>query len=378
MKILLGMLLVALAIPIRAWNHVSGEEELSRIVELEGRKVLVAFVKPDEPASAALEEEWTKVEESVENDDEEDNPVIHSIDCSSEGNICQLQQNMPDYFPSIWLLEKDKPLIEYLGARRADAILNFINRQSRPVVTELNSEEELNLFKTIDEVVFIAYLKAEDERGVFEDIASKYSAEFTFGIYLGSTEDGKQGEVKVYKKLDGDVVTKKGGVGDIQQFEDWVKEVSRGVMEELTSLNKDRLIERGSPIVYLFGETETQRQKLRKTLYKFARDLYDSITTVIVNPFDFPKLMGSLGLEPDKFPAGAVHWLSKDEIYPYPKEKAFTRENVQSWGMNIYKGIIKAWNKKDGGEEAKTRKVATRKISGIPGVNIKIAGRDEL
>jgi protein disulfide-isomerase A1 len=72
-------------------------------------------------------------------------------------------------------------------------------------------------------------------------------------------------------------------------------------------------------MVYLFDSTESERQGLRKSLYKFARNYYDSLTSVVVDPFVFPDLMGQLGLEPGVFPAGAVHELSKDRIYPYPK-----------------------------------------------------------
>lgn len=142
-------------------------------------------------------------------------------------------------------------------------------------------------------------------------------------------------------------------------------------------------MQRGFPVIYLFAATENDRQSLRKTLYKFARSYYDSLTSVVVDPFQFPDLMSRLGLEPSVFPAGAVHQLSKDRIYPYPKGRSFSANAVQQWGLDVYQGRIKPWTPPGvtttyddlGPSRAATRKVS---IPNIPGVKVKIAGHDEL
>jgi protein disulfide-isomerase A1 len=136
-------------------------------------------------------------------------------------------------------------------------------------------------------------------------------------------------------------------------------------------------------MVYLFGSTEAERQTLRKSLYRFARSYYDSLTSVVVDPTEFPDLMGQLGLEPDVFPAGAVHQLSKDRIYPYPKGQSFSSDALQQWGLDVYQGRIKPWTPPGVTttyEDLGPTRVATRKVSmaNIPGVKIKIAGHDEL
>ncbi|KAK4457461.1 hypothetical protein QBC42DRAFT_279010 [Cladorrhinum samala] len=319
---------------------------------------------------------------------------------------------MPAY-PSIWLLGKDKEVVRYKGAKRADAFLHFLSRKSRPLITEIKTGDQLNLFKTADETVFVAYLDPSDtdSRGAFERVAQKYSDEFSFGIVSDQELAQTQQNVKVpavvgYKVIDGDVVIRKGEVGNVDEFEGWIKETSRGVIGELTLLNQQRLIDRAWPIVYLFAPTEKERQKLRKTLYKFARSYYDSLTAVTVDPHEFPDLMSKLGLDPDcASPAGAVHQLSKDRIYPYPKGQPLTPGAIQNWGMDIYNGRVKPWtppgsaktaegekeeddnnnnnngfikftNKKNKVAAGTKRKVVS--MANIPGVKIKIAGRDEL
>lgn len=137
-------------------------------------------------------------------------------------------------------------------------------------------------------------------------------------------------------------------------------------------------------MVYLFAVTEPERQDLRKRLYKFAKSYYDSMTAVIVDPAQFPDLPAKLGLEPGAYPAGAVHQLSKDRIYPYPKGRALTPGALQQWGLDVYQGKVKPW--KPPGvtttyEDLEPTIKATQRISiakGWPGVNIRVAGRDEL
>jgi len=136
-------------------------------------------------------------------------------------------------------------------------------------------------------------------------------------------------------------------------------------------------------MVYLFGKTESDRQQLRKTLYKFARSYYDSLTVAVVDPLEFPDLMPKLGLDPDVLPAGAVHQLSKDRIYHYPSDKPLNPNTLQQWGLDVYQGRIKPWTPPGvttsyddlGPTRAPNAKVS---IPTIPGVTIRIAGHDEL
>ena len=136
-------------------------------------------------------------------------------------------------------------------------------------------------------------------------------------------------------------------------------------------------------MVYIFGKTQKERNDLRKALYRFASSYHDSLTVVTVDPFVFPELMGQLGLEPDVFPAGAVHQLSKDRIFPYPKGAPVDSNALQKWGLDVQQGRVTPWTPPGVTttyEDLGPTKVASRKIDikSIPGVKIKIAGHDEL
>ncbi len=136
-------------------------------------------------------------------------------------------------------------------------------------------------------------------------------------------------------------------------------------------------------MVYVFAATENERQQIRKTLYKFARSYYDSLTSALVDPHQFPDLMETLGLDPNVLPNGAVHQLSKDRIYHWPKDKQLNPSNLQQWGLDVYQGRIKPWTPPGVTttyDDLGPTKVGTRTVSlrSAPGVRIKVAGHDEL
>lgn len=147
-------------------------------------------------------------------------------------------------------------------------------------------------------------------------------------------------------------------------------------------------------MVYLFTRTAAQRQSIVESLARFAKSYHSSLTIVLVNPFDFPDLPSKLGLGNDPvYPAGAVHQLSNDRIYPYPKGMPLTPSALQKWGLDVYQGRVKPWM--SGGSEGSVATESVDRASngriqmgrtrshvsiakGWPGVKIKVAGRDEL
>lgn len=136
-------------------------------------------------------------------------------------------------------------------------------------------------------------------------------------------------------------------------------------------------------MVYLFAQTEEDRQRFRADLHKFAQDYYDSLTCVTVDPLEFPELLAKMGLEPGVFPSGAVHQLSKDRVYPYPRDLPIDSRSLQKWGLDVWQGRIKPWAPPGAAtsyDDPSPTKKAKRKVSlaNIPGVTIRVAGHDEL
>lgn len=136
-------------------------------------------------------------------------------------------------------------------------------------------------------------------------------------------------------------------------------------------------------MVYVFGRDEAERASLRAELDKFARSYYEPLTSVTVDHLEYPDLQASLGLEPGVFPAGAVHQLSKNHIYPYPRGQPITSRALQKWGLDVYQERVRPWTPTSSEPEPEPEQKkgwgTTRvNLNVHPGVKIRIAGRDEL
>ena len=137
-------------------------------------------------------------------------------------------------------------------------------------------------------------------------------------------------------------------------------------------------------MVYIFAETEGDRAKLREDLRGFAKGYYDTLTCVTVDPLEFPGLQADMGLEPGRYPSGAVHQLSNGRVYPYPRDQPLESRAIQRWGLDVWQGRVRPWTppgvtttpvEDPGPTRAVKRKLS---MANIPGVKIQVAGHDEL
>ncbi len=103
----------------------------------------------------------------------------------------------------------DEPLRRYFVAnlrrRKANAVpslLNFVNRVDGPAIMPLNKENVTD-FSSSDDLVFIAYLRDDDNTGLlgrFATLATRYTDQFTFGAVNVPKGDNK---LECYNNLDG-------------------------------------------------------------------------------------------------------------------------------------------------------------------------------
>ncbi|KAK3333683.1 thioredoxin-like domain-containing protein [Cercophora scortea] len=383
---LLGSLLAG-----SAWEHVSEHGLRQALAEHEA--VLVAFILPNEPKSAALEPEWISAAAAAATaEGQGQQQHLISIDCVSSEAACRRFGVASTAPTQIQLFQQGHPVATYRGARRAEALLSFLARRSRPMVTNIHAPHELASFKTADEIVFVAFLDTDDSpfATLFSELAARYRDEFTFGLVVDGSLAEAEGILKTptvvcYRSVDGETSTFTPALQDPDALDAWVKHASRLVLGDLTVWNRQRLLDRGWPMVYLFASTSTQRADLQSSLRRFAKSYYDSLTCVLVDPLEFPELVAQMGFEQPGvvFPAGAVHQLSKDRIYPYPQGRAFTSANVQQWGLDVYQGRVKPWTPPGVTtvyEDLAPTMVATRRVSiwSFPGVKVRVGGHGEL
>jgi len=138
-------------------------------------------------------------------------------------------------------------------------------------------------------------------------------------------------------------------------------------------------------MIYIFGDSSAQRAKLRKELHGFASSSPD-LSTVLVDPLDFPDLPSKLGLKtPSRtltFPAGAVHQLTTGKVWSYPAGKALDDKSLKQWGMDVRQGKVAPWNSKGnngkGGQKTvkSNRKVKLPNVPGLEELRAKLEKRE--
>ncbi|KAI0481025.1 thioredoxin-like domain-containing protein [Xylariaceae sp. FL0804] len=439
-------LLAAMAIGVGAWDHVSADALPGKIRDEE--LLVIAFVNPSDERSRYLEPEWqhaAAAEAEADADANAASPAFVSVDCAGAPSPCDAYGASAS--TAVKLFGRGGEMATYTGPRRASAIRAWARRTQRPAVTSVRATRDaLEALKRADETVFVAFLDGTGSsaaaRAALERAAAAYGAEFTFGAVTITDADANAGEgegvvvpaaaslpaLRCYRRvaaLDGpgpgeekevveveveearalDGLDAEADPGAVERF---VVDASRPAIAELLPHNHQRFLDRGSPMVYVFSPSEAERAAVRQSLGKLARNHYDSLTMVTADPLDFPDLPARLGLfvtdgddngpssSSPSWPAGAVHQLSRDRVYPYPRGRGLTPSELQAWGLDVWQGRVRPW--RDGGGKGEgeggrggagmgmgmgkgsvrsTRNVQLN-IPKIPGVNIKVGGRDEL
>lgn len=110
-------------------------------------------------------------------------------------------------------------------------------------MTEISSDS-LDTFIGIDDTVFVGHIDSDDHvtQKVFIETASKYRAEFTFGIVSLIKEQGLVPPTVTCHLKDGITGMKTVTFTDAAALEKFVIEASRPVIGELTPYNQQRLL----------------------------------------------------------------------------------------------------------------------------------------
>ncbi|KAF6820944.1 hypothetical protein CSOJ01_00379 [Colletotrichum sojae] len=348
---------------------------------------LVAYIRPNDERSEALEPEWTAARSSTDFPMEWIDGFDGNRAAAPGGRRKRCPDFLPNEYPVIRLLRNgEEPGVDYSGPRTSEEILKFIDRAKRSSQTPAQplTPEDAETFKSADDFVCIATLPPSETtiRQAFAIVADRYWPEFTFGVL--ESPDATEAKVTCHKRDDETTHTWTSPPSSEETLKNWILETSRPVITELTPANHQRLLDRGWPMVYILSPSPSVRTSIRADLHTFGRGQYASLTAVTADPAYFPDLPGALGLDPeDGYPAGAVHQLSNGKVYRYPRDRGFTPRELQAWGLDVWQGRVKPWTPPGQEEPAEettgnVRVVSSHKlkVKDIPGLKIKIGGRE--
>ncbi|KAI7302497.1 hypothetical protein KC315_g16115, partial [Hortaea werneckii] len=131
---------------------------------------------------------------------------LAKVDCTAEQELCQ-EYGIEGY-PTMKVFRGPSNISPYAGARKAQAIVSYMTKQSMPSVSLLQNKDSLEEFKTADKVVLVGFFGKDDKssNATFGEVADKLRDNFLFGATsdeaLAKAEGVSQPAIVLYKSFD--------------------------------------------------------------------------------------------------------------------------------------------------------------------------------
>ena len=240
-------------------------------------------------------------------------------------------------------------------------------KQSLPAVSSVN-EENLDEVKTMDKIVIIGYIGADDkeDNNQFTSFAESQRDNYVFGVasdpVLAKTEDVKQPSVVLYKDFDEKKAVYDGKF-DTDSIANWVKTASTPLVGEvnqetyfeymtvcfffffnffyLFAYDRTDTPQSGIPLGYIFAQTKEEREKFVDEFKPIAEKHRGAINIATIDAQIFGAHAGNLNLDPEKFPSFAIQETSgRNSKYPYDQSKEFNAKDIGQFIQDVLDGKV--------------------------------------
>jgi len=303
---------------------------------------LVEFFAPWCGHCKSLAPEYAKAAETLHGTP----AVLASVDCIEHKDLCSKYGVRG--FPTIKLFRTGgKPPVDYDQARKADAIVNYMQKQQQPAFRELKTEADVNEF-TKHKVAVLALLSANTGNDVttFGTVAESFrSQDYVFAFVsspaLISQINGKVGTVRVYKTFD-DPTTDYTGTFNVEGIVSFVKSASFPLVGEIGPENYQQYLDRGFNFLWLFYEVgaEASTQAL-SALTAVAKNHKSELSFVKLDGVRYVEHAKHFGLS-GKTPGLALEDRTSKKNFLFPEDKAVSSANLEAWVSDFLGGRLQA------------------------------------
>ncbi|PHZ16998.1 protein disulfide isomerase [Rhizopus microsporus ATCC 52813] len=299
--------------------------------------MLVEFFAPWCGHCKALAPEYEKAATTLKSK----NIPLAKVDCTENEDLCQ-KHDVRGY-PTLKVFRKGEAA-EYKGARKADGIVSYMEKQALPSVTEVTASN-FDEFKKTDRVVIIAYAKDDASKETFQTLADKNRENFVFGLV---TDEAVAKEHKVtefpslvvYTQFDDESTFTKPGEFKYDELLEFIKVNSVPLLDEIDASNFQTYAETGLPIAYLFHDNEESKNTIVKEAKALAEKYKGKINFVHIDAKKYGGHADNVGLK-QQFPAFSIQHLDNGAKFPLDQTLAVTRENLERFVDDYVAGKIK-------------------------------------
>jgi len=240
-------------------------------------------------------------------------------------------------YPTLFLFRDGKPS-EFRGGRTKNAIIQYLEKQLHPALTELKNSAEAYDFSTSDKVVVIAHLSKDDDSfKVFQEVSNVLRDDYRFGFVSDEKSVeilslGAAPSLTVFKKFD-DGRTDYTGEFSASEITSFVRVNAVPLVDEVGPENYRFYVDTGLPLVFVFvnpSDTDVKEETLR-TIKPIAAEFRGVLNFVWIDSVRYAGHGQNLGLSGKVTPAIVIHVLKDNTRYIYPEDSEFTSSSIFNW-----------------------------------------------
>ncbi|CAO0798063.1 unnamed protein product [Mucor circinelloides] len=269
-----------------------------------------------------------------------DKVKIAKVDCTENQDLCQ-KYDVRGY-PTLKVFRNGETS-EYKGARKADGIVSYMQKQAAPAVADLDATN-FTEFQNSDRVVIVGYANDDASKAALKQVANKLRDDYLFGIVtdeaLAKEHKAEFPSVVVYKQFD-EGRNDQTGAFEVEAIEEFIKTNSVPLLDAIDASNFKSYAEAGLPLAYLFHDNADDQQKLTEMATPLAKKYKGKINFVHIDANKFGAHAGNLGLK-EEWPAFAIQHLDTGAKFPLDQTKAVAFENLEPFLQDYVDGKIKA------------------------------------
>jgi len=276
---------------------------------------------------------------------------LAKVDCTAEATLCSKFEVRG--YPTVKIFTKDGKHSEYPGARTADAIVKFMDKQSAPPYTALVSAEALAEFvgKDDSEVSVVGFFASASGKDYDTFLATAKSLRNDYNFGVVSTSDaralaGSSGAsglpaVIVFKpKSYGEENAVYQGEMAEEPLAEFFGGESFPLMGEIGPENYQSYLERELPLVWFFLELDTQVTKeLTAAARQVAANFKGQLSFVHLDGIKWADHAKNFGVK-GKPPGMVIEDRDTGKNYVYPTGGALTAEALQAWVQKFVDGSL--------------------------------------
>ena len=246
-------------------------------------------------------------------------------------------------YPTVKFFKKGVAM-DYTGGRKEAEVLNWVRKKSGPATRPLKTLEELEKFKTDNTVCIVYFGTNEEEKKIFEAVASKndeYQFAYVEDKEVAEKANEKMGFVVLYKKFD----EKRDELSGFKEKElsDFVAVKSQKRVSTFDDKTTQIVFGENQPTICYFGEKGEKWDEAEKLLEKIADKAIEKklkVTMTEIKDGMGKRIADYIGVKKADLPSIRIIDTRK-EMKKYIMEKEINEQNILEFMEGWVKGTLK-------------------------------------